>query len=228
MKKKVFAVCALVSVLLSGCSQADKETPQSTQGPSQTETGEQVFTQTQSDSLQTRLQYYEELVKKLEGELLQTKTEQYMEKLQYESRLESLKDELAAMEELKEQTPPIPLLPFTYRIENGGVILTSYVGNAQRVEIPSTVEGLPVTALDDRIFEGSASLREVVIPSGVKSIGWFAFSGCVSLKTVEIPQSVTVMSYGVFENCPATLTVYCVKNSYAEAYAKSYGIRTVS
>ena len=67
MKKRVLAVCALVGVLLSGCSQADKETTQSTQGPSQTETGEQVFTQTQSDSLQTRLQYYEELVKKLRG-----------------------------------------------------------------------------------------------------------------------------------------------------------------
>lgn len=228
MKKRVLTVCALVCVLFSGCSQTDKETPQSTQGPSQTETEDQVFTQTQSDSLQTRLQYYEELVKKLEGELLQTKTEQYMEKLQYESRLESLKDELAAMEELKEQTPPIPLLPFTYRIENGGVILTSYVGNAQRVEIPDTVEGLPVIALGDRLFENCVSVREIVIPSGVTAVGWFAFSGCVSLQTVEIPQSVNVMSYGVFENCPATLTVRCVKSSYAEAYAKSYGIRTVS
>ena len=43
--------------------------------------------------------------------------------------------------------------------------------------------------------------NNTVIPSGVKSIGKYAFSGCCSLEGVEIPGSVTIIEDYAFHNC---------------------------
>ena len=62
--------------------------------------------------------------------------------------------------------------------------------NKPDVVIPSTYEGLPVSAIKQRAFEGCMSIESVTIPSSVLIIGPDAFSGCKSLT------SVTVMSSG--------------------------------
>ena len=231
MKKTLLLIGLCSCLLMCGCAkssdgQGDLTKPPSTTLPSDTQTQQET-----TDTAQTKLQYYEELVKQLQEELLQIKTERYIEQITYDSKIELLEQTVEALKVLQDVgnvTPPSETLPFTYQIENGTVRLLSYTGAAKRVEIPATVENLPVTALGDRLFQNCTSIEEVTVPNGVKSIGWFVFSGCVSLKTVEIPASVTVIYYGVFENCPATLTVKCAKDSYSEAYAKSYGIRTVN
>ena len=228
MKKTLLLMGLCICLLMCGCAQGtdgqgDLAEPPSTTSPSNTQTPQEP-----TDSAQTKLQYYEELVKQLQEELLQIKTERYIEQITYDSKIELLEQTVEALKVLQDAgnvTPPSESIPFTYQIENGTVRLLSYTGAARRVEIPATVENLPVTSLGDRLFQNCTSIEEVSVPNGVKSIGWFVFSGCVSLKTVEIPTSVTVIYYGVFENCSATLTVKCAKDSYAEAYAKSYGIR---
>ena len=50
--------------------------------------------------------------------------------------------------------------------------------------LPAEVEGLPLRGVDG--FEGSAGLREVVLPLSVTSIGDKAFKDCASLETVRI------------------------------------------
>ena len=70
-------------------------------------------------------------------------------------------------------------------------------------------------------FGNCTSLTNITIPDGVTQIQDSAFDGCTSLTSVTIPNSVTAIFQYVFYDCPSTLTIYGVKNSYAESYAKN-------
>ncbi len=91
-------------------------------------------------------------------------------------------------------------------------------------------------------FTGCLELTNIIIPNSVTTIGWVAFSDCVALTSITIPSSVTAIGMGAFYNCtgltsiyiPASvtyiennafhyckrLTIYGVKDSYVETYAK--------
>ena len=44
-------------------------------------------------------------------------------------------------------------------------------------------------------------IKEVVIPSGVTSIGDYAFSECIRLTDITIPDSITCIGHGAFDGC---------------------------
>lgn len=67
--------------------------------------------------------------------------------------------------------------------------------------IPSTYNGLPVTAIADGAFSGNAKITSVSIPASVTKIGGWAFSGCSKLKGLTIPDSVTTISDFAFMDC---------------------------
>ena len=77
--------------------------------------------------------------------------------------------------------------------------------------------------ISDNAFGGCSSLVELALPNSVKTIGTNAFADCTALKTITIPNSVTEISDTSFKDCD-NLTINCVKGSYAETYAKSFGI----
>ncbi len=89
---------------------------------------------------------------------------------------------------------------FTYEISNGEVTITEYVGDDTEVEIPSTIEGYPVTSIGYGAFYENG-LTSITIPDSVTSIGEEAFYGCESLTSVTIPDSVTSIGYSAFEGC---------------------------
>lgn len=119
-------------------------------------------------------------------------------------------------------TDPEQTISFSYSVEDGCVTIHEYLGGARAVVLPSTVNGYPVTAIADNAFKNS-SVTSVVIPSTVKSIGWFAFYGCLSLTSVTVPASVDMIHYAAFDACPS-LTVLCQQNSYAASYVQSFGL----
>lgn len=112
---------------------------------------------------------------------------------------------------------------YTYIVENGEITLTGYLGNEEKVSVPDTIEGKRVTRIGKETFRES-SVREVVVPVTVTYIDWFAFYGCFGLHSVTLPASVSKIEYGAFDGCSTSLTVRCEKGSYAERYAKSYGL----
>ena len=124
---------------------------------------------------------------------------------------------------------------FEYKIENGGAVITDYHGEQNILVIPSTLGGAPVTMVDsgldhknftkvvipegvdtigERTFKGCYHLKEVVLPSTIREIGYYAFAFCTSLESIHIPEGVTSISWNTFNDCeklssislPASLT----------------------
>jgi hypothetical protein len=68
--------------------------------------------------------------------------------------------------------------------------------------IPSELGGKKVTAIAEGAFFGNTDITSVTIPSGVESIGIYAFSDCTALEKVEIPTSVWRIAPFAFDNTP--------------------------
>ena len=90
------------------------------------------------------------------------------------------------------------------------------------VSIPSGVTSIGVWA-----FDGCISLTEITIPDSVTSIGGYAFKGCTSLTEITIPNSVVDIGESAFENC-TNLTIYGYFGSAAETSAAENKISFVS
>ena len=92
--------------------------------------------------------------------------------------------------------------------KDGKTLLRYAIGKtATSFTIPSGV-----TSIGDWAFESCASLMSVTIPSSVTSIGNGAFYDCSRLTSVTIPGSVTSIGWGAFYGCQ-NLTIYCEAES---------------
>lgn len=92
---------------------------------------------------------------------------------------------------------------YSYITNNGTITITGYAcpSSNAAVTIPSTINGLPVTALGDGAFMECDSLTSVTIPSGVITLGDSAFMHCSGLTNVTISSSVTSIGDGAFYRC---------------------------
>ena len=94
-----------------------------------------------------------------------------------------------------------------YPVEGGNIYFDTATGaitdcdeDVTFVDIPSEIDGVPVTSIGNRAFYCSYSLTSVEIPDSVTSIGDRAF-GSSGLTSVIIPDSVTSIGVYVFSNC---------------------------
>ena len=82
--------------------------------------------------------------------------------------------------------------------KNRTATLVSYKkpdGQASRLVIPSAVEGLPVTKIENSVFNANetAGLETIVLPDSIESTGKYTFSGC-STVTIVAPKKAS--AYG--------------------------------
>ena len=85
-------------------------------------------------------------------------------------------------------------------IENG--VLKEYVGKGGDVVIPSGVTSIGNSAFSKNNEEGERPVTSVVIPEGVTSIGDYAFSENVpSLKHITFPSTLVSIGYDAFWSC---------------------------
>ncbi len=96
-------------------------------------------------------------------------------------------------------------------MDNGGVRLTEYKGNAENVVVPARWKGRPVVELR-MTFWNNKRVKSVTIPDSVTSIGTSVFYGCSSLTAITIPDSVTSICGSAFRGC-RSLTAITIPDS---------------
>ena len=95
---------------------------------------------------------------------------------------------------------------FLYRIykERDGstaVEITGYDGGAARLQIPESIDGLPVRKIGSHAFAYRKDIREAWLPESVESTGSFCFYACPELETLSLWDSVTDYRDGVIRSC---------------------------
>lgn len=80
-----------------------------------------------------------------------------------------------------------------------------------------------ITSIECGTFYGCGSLVELDLPTNIEVIVNSAFKDCTSLERINIYEKCTQIGDTAFEGCDK-LTIYGIKGSYAEQYAKKHNI----
>ncbi len=91
---------------------------------------------------------------------------------------------------------------YSYSIlEDGSVQIDSYNSVASDVNIPSSIDGMEVSAIGEKAFEYNQNIISVELPESLKSIGERAFNECLNLKTVKFDGQLTTIGKNAFFSC---------------------------
>ena len=109
---------------------------------------------------------------------------------------------------------------FKYEVVEGGVVLTTVAASGEKLIIPNEIDGLPVTGIQDGLFNGVdnvvdvtipctlserisdifpdsfASITNVVLTGNIMQIPTEAFVGCASLKSITLQESGATLYLG--------------------------------
>lgn len=120
-------------------------------------------------------------------------------------------------------------MEFTLKGNGTLYMLTKVNFTAERIEIPATYKGLPVTSIGDSVFEGHAELVTIVIPEGIVKIGKRAFADCTGLTGLVLPDSVRTIDDRAFINCSSIteLDLVGINNLGEYVFARCASLHTV-
>jgi hypothetical protein len=92
--------------------------------------------------------------------------------------------------------------PWTYVINSSSeATILGYSGSASEVVVPAIIDGYAVRIVgSDRPIFGyyNTSVSNVVIPSGVKELGFYSFGSCTGLTNISLPEGLRVIGYAAF------------------------------
>ena len=110
-----------------------------------------------------------------------------------------------------------------YRSRNGEVRLDASWPNRDELILPERLDGKPVTAIGQYVFNDTR-VKRLVLPGTLRSIGYRAFSEQKELRSLVIPPSVTAIDETAFDG--AQDVCLCVtEGSYAHRFAEHMGLR---
>jgi uncharacterized repeat protein (TIGR02543 family) len=84
-------------------------------------------------------------------------------------------------------------LEFTLISNDSAYSVSKGTMTAERLLMPNSYNGLPITAISANGFINSSQITEVVFPSGLLSIGASAFEGCSGLTIISTPNTITTI-----------------------------------
>ena len=94
-----------------------------------------------------------------------------------------------------------------YRYERNATYITQYCGSSAIVHIPPELDGYRVASIDYMAFYLCDSVKSIVLPDGLSSIGAHAFGKCSNLTSINIPDGVNVISDGAFLGCSSLTSI---------------------
>ncbi len=93
---------------------------------------------------------------------------------------------------------------FTYVIADQKATVLSCRSTDEKIVIPDTLGGYPVTAIENDAFHrAQRTLAEVVLPDSIETIGDYAFSGCNRLTGIQLSANLKHIGEGAFNDCLA-------------------------
>ncbi len=95
-----------------------------------------------------------------------------------------------------------PVDQLTYTATETAVTITGYTGTDTEVILPVEIEGLPVTAIGDSAFAGSA-ITAISLPASLESVGAYAFDSCSALVGLTLPDGLLSIGDYAFRGCTA-------------------------
>ncbi|MCK4563154.1 MAG: leucine-rich repeat domain-containing protein [Verrucomicrobia bacterium] len=96
---------------------------------------------------------------------------------------------------------------FIYSDYSGEIWITGYTGLGGAVDIPATIDGLPVVGIQYRAFDDCSDLTSITIPDSVTAIGNSAFKHDGSLTNVVIGTNVTYIGQEAFWGCSSLTSI---------------------
>ncbi len=138
----------------------------------------------------------------------------------------------------------------TYTESNGKITITGYNGLAEEIRIPETINGKAVIKIGENAFKDNQNITSVYLPDSIEEIGESAFNNTVNLVTVSLGKNLRIIganafcntslgsitlyegvetigenAFGIYEDeVIKQFTVYCLRDSVAENYAKEKGL----
>lgn len=93
-----------------------------------------------------------------------------------------------------------------YSIENGEVTVEGFNDVGTVMKVPKEIEGCPVVSIAPYACRSNTSLTEVQLPTGLLTVGDFAFADCPNLLKVTLGGAETI-GRSAFRSCGALLSV---------------------
>ncbi len=94
-----------------------------------------------------------------------------------------------------------PAEDFKYRISNGEVRITGYIGTSGVMNIPAYIEDCPVTTIAAFAFSDNTIITKATIPYTVTNIEYYAFYNCTELIEVNLGSGITELPESLFSHC---------------------------
>ena len=92
-------------------------------------------------------------------------------------------------------------------LEDGTAAVIRYAGQSPDVTIPDLLNGHVVSSIGDYAFRFRTFLKQIHVPSSVRTIGAGAFHGCSALSCVHLPQELREIGSDAFKACTSLLSL---------------------
>ena len=97
---------------------------------------------------------------------------------------------------------------FSFRKTTSGYEVSSFLGHAREVVIPSMYDGEKVTSISSNVFRNRKDIHSVSLPDTILEIGHEAFYHCSHLEALTMSSNLERIGYSAFEGCKELADVF--------------------